>query len=165
VAAYGGETRWRAASEVVAEISVGGWALRSKGRSPLRRIRVRAGVWNPVIRIEPFGGSDRAAILEGHDARIEDAAGKVADSRINAGRSFTGLRHRLWWDELDKIYFVANLLWNTLTLPANVVVAHDSWGEIPYPASTRVTPRAADGTPRRSPVLVDIDVHAWELHD
>jgi len=223
VAAYGGEARWRAASEVVAELTVRGWAFRRKGRSPLRRIQVRAGVWQPALRIEPFGGGDRTAVLQGNDVRIEAAGGQVIHSRMNAGRSLSGRRRRLWWDELDKAYFVACALWNDLTLPAlllnreiewtelspgrlegifpphlptpgrsqrfefdidtsllrqhdhtaagigsgepaaSVVVAHEHWGEIPYPARCRVTPRAANGSPRRSPVLIDLDVHSWEL--
>jgi len=189
----------------------------------MRRIQVRAELWTPVIRLEPFGGGDRAAVLEGNDVRIEAAGGKVVSSRMNAGQSLAGRRRRLWWDELDKAYFVASALWNDLTLPAlllnreiewaelspgrlegifppylpqlgrsqrfefdldtsllrqhdftavgigsgepvaNVVVAYENWGEIPYPAHRRVTPRAADSSPRRGPVLIDLDIHAWEL--
>jgi len=222
VAAYGGAERWRAASEIVAELSVRGWALRRKGRSPLRRVRVRAGVWDPVIRIEPFVG-DRVAILQGNDVRIEDASGQVLLSRMNAGRMLSSRRRRLWWDELDKACFVAGSLWNDLTLPAlllrreiewaelspgrlegifppylpglgrsrrfffdidtsllrqhdftahgigggervaSVVVAHDREAEIPYVVRSRVTPRAANGSPRRSPVLVELEVHSWKL--
>lgn len=46
---------------------------------------------------------------------------------------------------------------------ANVVLEHGSWEGIPYPSKRRVTPRAADGTPRPLPLLVAIDIRDWRL--
>jgi hypothetical protein len=46
---------------------------------------------------------------------------------------------------------------------ANVVLAHQDWEGIPYPAHRRVTPRRPDGRPRFFPTLVDIKIHEWRL--
>jgi hypothetical protein len=46
---------------------------------------------------------------------------------------------------------------------ANVVLKHREHDGIPYPSRRRVTPRRADGTPRRGPVLVDIRIRDWRL--
>lgn len=46
---------------------------------------------------------------------------------------------------------------------ANVVLAHQEWEGIPYPARRRVTPRRPDGRARSFPTLVDITIHDWRL--
>lgn len=46
---------------------------------------------------------------------------------------------------------------------ANVVLTHGDSDGIPYPSHRRVTPRKADGTPRRFPLLVDIRISDWRL--
>jgi len=47
---------------------------------------------------------------------------------------------------------------------AHVVLEHATAADgLAYPSRRRVTPRAADGTPRRGPVLVWIDIHDWRL--
>jgi hypothetical protein len=46
---------------------------------------------------------------------------------------------------------------------AHVVLEHETSGGVPFPSRRRVTPRRGDGTPRRLPVLVWIEVRGWRL--
>jgi hypothetical protein len=46
---------------------------------------------------------------------------------------------------------------------AHVVLEHATSDGLTYPSRRRVTPRARDGSPRRGPVLVWIEVHDWRL--
>jgi hypothetical protein len=46
---------------------------------------------------------------------------------------------------------------------ANVVLEHAEWEGVPYPSVRRVTPRAADGSPRPWPALVFIEISDWRL--
>jgi hypothetical protein len=225
LARYGGEDRWRRATAVESELSAWGWAFRLRGRSPMRGIRARADLRRPEIRLTPFGRSDRVAVLEGHDVRIEDLDGAILKRRANARSHFPSLRRRLYWDDLDQAYFAGYALWNYLTLPALLMSREIEWTELspgrvegifpphipthsriqrfefdletsllrqhdytaeilgrnafaahrvlehadnvgtPYPSRRRVTPRSRDGTPRRGPTLVAIEVHDWRLCD
>jgi hypothetical protein len=46
---------------------------------------------------------------------------------------------------------------------ANVVLEHGTSDGIPYPSRRRVTPVGSGGRPLPGPVLVDIDIHSWQL--
>jgi len=46
---------------------------------------------------------------------------------------------------------------------SRVVLEHGSGGGVAFPSRIRVTPRKADGSPRGWPVLVAIEVHAFQL--
>ena len=46
---------------------------------------------------------------------------------------------------------------------AHVILEHSTREGPTYPSRRRVTPRKADGSPRRGPVLVWIEVHDWRL--
>ena len=115
---------------VEAELSAWGWAFRLKGRSPMRRVRARAKIWQPEIRIRPYGRADRIAVLDGFEVRIENAEGEVLKRRGNGRSRFPSLRRRFWWDELDQAYFVGYALWNYLTLPALLIRTEIDWTEL-----------------------------------
>ncbi len=61
LAAYGGAERWASARSVRATLSVGGLALLSKGRLPLRHVPVGAELDFPRLRIDRLAGRDVVA--------------------------------------------------------------------------------------------------------
>jgi hypothetical protein len=46
---------------------------------------------------------------------------------------------------------------------AHLIRRHNTWKGIPYPAKRRVVPRNRDGTPKKGPLLVGIEIHHWKL--
>jgi hypothetical protein len=46
---------------------------------------------------------------------------------------------------------------------AHVILEHQTWNQIPFAAKRRVTQRRPNGTPRRWPVLVWIEVRDWSI--
>jgi hypothetical protein len=65
----------------------------------------------------------------------ESAAGQLQEKRERVRRSFGDFRHKIWWDNLDAMYFAGYALWNYLTMPfllmhQDVVVEEvDNWQE------------------------------------
>jgi len=128
--AYGGRERWAAARSVRATVSIGGVALLSKGRLPLRHVPVAAELDFPRIRIDRLAGQDTVAWLEGGSARLATHAGQTLAARGDARAAFRSPRHLLWWDRLDASYFLGYTLWNDLTFPRLLLRPDLEWTEL-----------------------------------
>lgn len=113
---HGGLDRWRSAREVVARVSAGGFALRSKFRSGFRAVEQRASTTEPRLVITPYPGPGRRGVLEGERVRIETDGGGVVAERTDPRPFFRG-RRNLWWDDLDVLYFAGYAMWNYLGAP------------------------------------------------
>jgi hypothetical protein len=129
--AYGGGERWRRATAVEAVVSVGGLAFRLKGQRGFRKLRVRATVWDPVVRFGPVNSSGGVAVLLGQDVRVEDPYGRLLEYRFRARKYFAGGRRWLWWDRLDLAYFAGCALWTDLSFPALLLRDDVRWVEQP----------------------------------
>jgi len=131
VAAYGGAARWRAANTVDAHFDCGGLLFGWKRRT-LRfpDLHIRCAVREPLVRIEPIDARGHAAILEGHDVRLERPGGSTVDLRRDAGRRFPYGRRLLSWDQLDLAYFLTQAMWNYLVLPGLLLREDIEWRQL-----------------------------------
>lgn len=118
LAAHGGADRFAARPEIAVRISSGGLAFSSKGqRKAVRDAEARVSTSGQRVVYDPYGGAGRRGIFEAGDVRIEDADGSVVSERRDARSAFRGIRHALWWDALDMLYFAGQALWTYLSLP------------------------------------------------
>jgi hypothetical protein len=130
VEAYGGEERWRAATQIDVHLDAGGLLFRWKRGRGFRGLHMRADVWEPRISMDPFYKPGQVGILEGLDVRVETTGGQVLESRQNARSFFPYGRRFIWWDKLDMAYFFGFALWNYLTLPALILRDDIQWREL-----------------------------------
>jgi hypothetical protein len=129
VEAYGGPDRWRECRTVHATISACGVAFRLKWQRPFERAECLFETRRPSASIRPIDRDGNTGILENHDARIVDPAGKILETRPDARRFFPGGRRALWWDRLDQTYFAGYALWNYMVLPALLLREDIEWKE------------------------------------
>ena len=130
MASYGGEQIWRSAESVDVEASASGLLFIAKVRHGFERARVHIDVPSPRARFTPKEWGGRSAVLDGHDVRIEDAAGRVLASRPNAREQFPWGRRLVRWDELDLGYFAGYAWWNYLAFPALLLRDDIAWREL-----------------------------------
>jgi hypothetical protein len=130
LAAYGGEETWRTAQSVEVEASASGLLFTAKVRRGFECGRAHVEVASPRARFTPKEWVGRSAVLEGHDARIEDASGRVIALRPDARKWFPWGRRLVRWDELDLGYFAAYAFWNYLAFPALLLRDDIAWKEL-----------------------------------
>jgi hypothetical protein len=165
VEAYGGERAWRAAAGVDIEASARGLLFTAKFRRGFSRGRVEVEISSPRARFTPREWGGRSAVLDGHDVRIEDAAGNVLDSRADARRRFPWGRRLLWWDDLDLGYFAGYAFWNYLAFPALLLRSDIAWSEV---GATMLEARFPPSLPTHSHVQrfhVDPETGLLRRHD
>ncbi|HEV3282939.1 MAG TPA: hypothetical protein VG010_01945 [Solirubrobacteraceae bacterium] len=119
IAGHGGIDAWESAQEIVVRLSSGGFAFASKLQGHAVRgveVRVRTTGQQVVFEGYPAEGS-RGVLEEGGGVRIETDEGAVTDARADPRSAFGDLRHRLWWDRLDILYFGAYAIWTYISTP------------------------------------------------
>jgi hypothetical protein len=127
IAAHGGLELWEGASEVHAQVSSGGLAFASKLQgSAVRDIRARVSTSIQRVTFEPYPREGQRGVL-GPDGsvRIETEAGELIEARAQPRRAFSDVRHKLWWDRLDILYFGTYAIWTYLSAP--FVFARDDY--------------------------------------
>ena len=131
IAAYGGKELWSQAKSIKAEVSAYGLAFTIKGRPVFNHAKISMEVQRPVVKLTPIGKNPNiAGVLDGHDVRLEDSAGKVVDERKDTRHIFPGGLGRLFrWDDLDMSYFANYAFWNYFTLPALLMREDIDWKE------------------------------------
>ena len=119
IAAHGGERLWAGASEIGVEISAGGFAFASKLQGhAVRGVQARVRTGGQHVVFEPYPRPGQRGVLEaGGTVRIETDRGGLVEARENARRAFSDLRHKLWWDRLDILYFGAYAIWTYVSTP------------------------------------------------
>ena len=117
--AHGGLSLWEQAQEVRVEVSAGGLAFASKLQgAALRATWVRVSTRAQHVVFEEFPREGRRGVFEPDGSvRIETAEGEVLAARTDARGAFSDLRHKLWWDRLDILYFGAYAIWTYLATP------------------------------------------------
>jgi hypothetical protein len=128
--AYGGEEIWRRAVRVEASVSVRGWVLRLKGRTPFRHAQVGVRVAEPAGSIEPIDREGNRGVVEGHRVWIESRAGGVIESRHGARELLLSRRRRFFWDRIDQACFSIVAFWNYLTMPSLLLRDDIEWREV-----------------------------------
>jgi hypothetical protein len=119
IAAHGGMTAWRQAETIVVQISSGGFAFASKLQGhAVRGVDARVATSSQRVVFEGYPADGQRGILEADGSvRVETAAGTVAAVREKPRAAFGDLRHRLWWDRLDILYFGTYAIWTYISTP------------------------------------------------
>lgn len=122
IEAHGGRRRWRKASEISAHLRTGGLLMASKlkqrGHFSDCRVSIAAGRAHAVFR--PYPRSRRTGIFDGGAVRILDDDGNAVAERADPRPVFfglSGLGRKLWWSDLDALYFGGYAIWNYLSTP------------------------------------------------
>jgi hypothetical protein len=118
ITAHGGLERWQRAGELAVQHSSGGFAFAAKfqGR-PLRKRLARVATALQRTVTTPYPGSGRRGVFEQGAVRIETDGGRLLAQRLDPRSDLRSLRHRLWWDKLDLLYFTGSALWNYMATP------------------------------------------------
>jgi hypothetical protein len=119
IAAHGGLARWRRDPEVAVRLSSGGFAFASKlqGRA-VRGVLAHVATRGQRVVFDPYPSSGHRGILDAEGSvRIESAGGAIVRERRAARTAFGGLRHQIWWDKLDILYFGTYAIWTYLSAP------------------------------------------------
>jgi hypothetical protein len=119
IAAHGGERLWSGAREISARISSGGLAFASKFQgAAVRDVDVRVATTGQRVTFTPYPREGQRGVLEADGSvRIENEAGEVLARREQARARFADLRHKLWWDRLDILYFGCYAMWTYVSAP------------------------------------------------
>jgi hypothetical protein len=119
IAAHGGLDLWESASEVSVQISSGGLAFASKLQGhAVRDVEARISTRGQHVIFAPYPGPGQRGVLERDGTvRVETDEGELLEARGNARGAFRDLRHKLWWDRLDILYFGAYAIWTYVSTP------------------------------------------------
>ena len=119
IAAHGGLALWQGAGEVEAQVSSGGLAFASKLQgSAVRDVRARVSTSAQHVIFEPYPREGQRGVLEPDGSvRIETDAGELLEARAQPRSAFSDVRHKLWWDRLDILYFGTYAIWTYLSAP------------------------------------------------
>jgi hypothetical protein len=83
--------------------------------------------------------------------RVESDAGEPLASRAEPRAAFADLRHNVWWDDLDTLYFAGYAIWNYLNTPFLLAGEGFETEEIePRDGCRRLAARFPDGVPTHS---------------
>lgn len=115
--AHGGLERWRGVKALTVQHTSGGLAFAGKfqGRTLAPRVAEISTNAQRIV-LTPFPPGDRG-VFEGDSVSIETAGGHQIARRLDPRSQLLRLRHRLWWDKLDLLYFTGSALWNYLSVP------------------------------------------------
>jgi hypothetical protein len=119
IAAHGGLDLWESAEEVRVRISSGGLAFASKLQGhAVRDVEARISTRGQHVILTPYPGPGRRGVLDQDGTvRIETDEGEPVEVRANARGAFGDLRHKLWWDRLDILYFATYAIWTYVSTP------------------------------------------------
>lgn len=119
IEAHGGLARWRRDPEVAVRLSAGGVAFASKLQGhAVRDVLARVATNAQEVVFEPYPSQGSRGILDADGSvRIADRRDAVVRERREPRRAFADLRHKLWWDRLDILYFGTYALWTYLSAP------------------------------------------------
>ncbi len=119
VAAHGGLEMWERASEISARVSSGGFAfaMRFQG-SAIRDVEAVISTREQHVTFAPYPRAGQRGVLEQDGSvRIETDSGELVEAREDARSAFRDVRHKLWWDRLDILYFGAYAMWTYISTP------------------------------------------------
>jgi len=119
IVAQGGLDLWESAGEVSVQMSSGGFAFASKSQGrALRDVQARISTRGQHVTFAPYPRPGQRGVLEQDGTvRIETDGGELVEARGNARGAFRDLRHKLWWDRLDMLYFGGYAIWTYVSTP------------------------------------------------
>ncbi len=115
---HGGQKQWEKVNKLVVYARTSGIALPLRFRFKVfKDYAAEISTREPRVVITPHpvhgsrGGFYRDTVW------IESAAGQLLEKRERSRQAFGDFRHKIWWDDLDAMYFAGYALWNYLTTP------------------------------------------------
>jgi hypothetical protein len=118
VEAHGGEQVWAALSHRSVRVWGGGFAFASKLQGhAVRAVEARIATSGQHVSFSDYPADGDEGVLEQDGSVRIERAGADADVRLDARAAFADVRHRLWWDRLDMLYFAASALWTYVSAP------------------------------------------------
>jgi hypothetical protein len=115
---HGGMTAWEQLGEIVVQISAGGFAFASKLQGhAVRGVHTRVATGGQHVVFEGYPAGGQRGFLEADGSVRVETAGAVTAARENPRAAFGDLRHRLWWDRLDILYFGTYAIWTYVSTP------------------------------------------------
>ena len=122
IRAHGGLRRWGEVKEISAHVRTGGVLMASKGKARDHFtdyvLSVATDRQRAICRPYPHPG--RTGVFEQGSVRIAEADETVVAERERAREAFAGLagaRRKVWWDDLDALYFAGYAMWQYLNAP------------------------------------------------
>lgn len=118
IEAHGGRNRWNTIGEIVAHIRSGGAAIPLRLKfGVFKSYEARISTTEPRITFSPFAGKRNRGVFSRDTVRIESDTGQILAERTNARAHFNTFRHKLYWDNLDALYFGGYAIWNYFAAP------------------------------------------------
>jgi hypothetical protein len=117
VKAHGTLERWQGVGGLTVQLSSGGFAFAMKFQGRTRKDLVQVSVDLQRTLFTQYPGPGRRGVFERGMVRIETGEGRVLAQRLDARSDLRSLRHTLWWDKLDLLYFQGSALWTYLVSP------------------------------------------------
>jgi hypothetical protein len=119
IAAHGGMELWQSAGEIRVGLSAGGLAFASKLQTgAVRPAEARISTREQHVVIDPYPGAGRRGWLRPDGSvGIDSHEGEPLARRTGAREAFADLRHKLWWDRLDMLYFATYAIWTYISTP------------------------------------------------
>lgn len=118
IEAHGGLNRWNAIREIFAHIRSGGAAIPLRLKfGVFKSYEARISTAEPRVTFTPFAGDRNRGIFSRDMVRIESETGQILAERTNARAQFNSFRHKLYWDNLDALYFGGYAIWNYFSAP------------------------------------------------
>jgi hypothetical protein len=119
IAAHGGLELWEGSKEIAVRVSSGGFAFATKLQGhAVRDVQAQISTHGQHVVLTPYPrGGMRGVLEESGAVRIETDDGALVEARENPRAAFSDLRHKLWWDRLDILYFATYAIWTYVSTP------------------------------------------------
>ena len=117
IEAHGGATRWNRLDAVRIRVAFGGTGFRAKLLNVPIRGTITVERAGQHVTLDPYPSAGQRGVFEGSDVRIESADGRVLSRRSEPRLAFRDVRHSLWWDALDLLYFSGYATWTYICVP------------------------------------------------
>jgi hypothetical protein len=118
IEAHGGIARFQSVGEVSVRLRCGGFAFAMRfQRGALAEVEARVATSEPRIVISSYPEPGKRGVFERDAVRIESDDGTLIEQREDPRAAFRGLRHNIWWDDLDLLHFAGYALWNYMSTP------------------------------------------------
>ena len=115
---HGGQERWQKVNKLVIYARTSGMALPLRFKfKAFRDYAAEISIDEPRVHISPHPVHGSRGVFYKDTVWIESAAGQLLKKRQRSRQAFDDFRHKLWWDNLDAMYFAGYALWNYLTTP------------------------------------------------
>jgi hypothetical protein len=113
-----GAAAYDEAAEITVHVRCGGMAFPMRfQRGKLRDFTGTVSTREPHAVLSPYPAPGQRGVFERGSVRIESDGGEVLSARDDPRPAFKSLRHNVWWDDLDLLYFAGYALWGYMNAP------------------------------------------------